>query len=144
MDNKSVFLVGSNLEEIASISNVQRRQEGSATKMNVHCPTAIKVCNMHMCGVDLMDQLQSAYRLYRRSQFRLNDVASVNSYIIQKTLENKELRLKETPNCLKKMIELFVSRKISLPNSRPSKHSRQSLPCPHPPSHMQISLETRC
>ena len=80
-----------------SISNAQRRQKGSATKMNVSCPTAIKVYNAHMGGVDLMDQQQSAYRLDRRSQFRfylrlfldLFDVACVNSYVIHKTLENK-------------------------------------------------------
>ena len=104
-----MFLVRRHLEETASISNVQRRQKGSATKMNVSCPTAIKVYNAHMGGVDLIDQLQSAYRLDRRSQFRfylhlffdLFDVACVISYIIYKTSENKELRLKEPPNCLK-------------------------------------------
>ena len=72
-------------------------------------PKQNKVYNAHMDGVDLMGQLQSAYRLDRRSQFRfylrlffdLFDVACVNYYIIYKTLENKELRLKEIPNCLK-------------------------------------------
>ena len=71
--------------------------------MNVNCPTAINVYNAHMGGVDLMDELQSAYRIDRRSKFRFNlrlffdlfDVACVNSYIIHKTLENKELRLKD-------------------------------------------------
>ena len=152
MDNKSVFLVGSNLEEIVSISNVQRRQKGSATKMNVSCPTAIKVYNAHMGGVDLMDQLQSVYRLDRRSKFRfylrlffdLFDVACVNSYIIYTNFGNKELRLKDYKLLIaSNMIGLFVSRKISFPNSRPSKRSRQSLQGPDPPSHMPIFLETR-
>ena len=113
--------------------------------MNVSCTTAIKVYNAHIDGVDLMDQLQSTYRLDRRSQFRfylrlffdLFDVACVNSYIIYKTLENKELCLKDYKLLItSKMSGWFVSRNISLPNSRPSKRSRLSLPGPHPPSHM--------
>ena len=56
-----------------------------------------------MGGVDLMDQLKPAYQLDQKSMFRfylrlffdLFDVALVNSFIVYKKLENKDLILKE-------------------------------------------------
>ena len=57
-DNKSVMLLGSHLEEITSISTVT-----SLSKILVNCPNGIKLYNSKMSGVDLMDQLKSAYQL---------------------------------------------------------------------------------
>ena len=62
-ENKSAMLLGSHLEEILSISTVQRRLKGSSSKIPVKCPNGIKLYNSKMGGVDLMDQLKSAYQL---------------------------------------------------------------------------------
>lgn len=70
MDNKYVKPLGSNIDNIRSKSNVMRRQKGSATKISISYPQAIKICNTYMVGVDLMDQLKSEYQLDRRSKFR--------------------------------------------------------------------------
>ena len=118
-DNKSVMLLGSHLEEVTSISTVQRRLKGSSSKIPVNCPNDIKLYNSKMGGVDLMDQLKSAYQLDRRSKFGfylrlffgLFDVALVNSFIVYKKLENKDLTLKEFKICIElKLIASFVSR----------------------------------
>ena len=102
-DNKSMMLLGSHLEEITSISTVQTRLKCSSSMIPVNCPNEIKLYNSKMGEVDLMDQLKSAYQLDRRSKFRfyllvffdLFDVALVNSFIVYKKLENKDLTLKE-------------------------------------------------
>ena len=71
-----------------------------------------------MGGVGLMDQLRSAYQFDRRSKFRfylrlfldLFDVALVNSFIVHKKLENKDLTLNEfTIFIALKLIASFVS-----------------------------------
>ena len=69
-DNTSVMLLGSHLEEVTSISTVQRRLKGSSSKIPVNCPNDIKLYNSKMGGVDLMDQLKSAYQLDRKSKFQ--------------------------------------------------------------------------
>ena len=61
-----------------------------------------------MAGVDLMEQLKLAYQLDRRSKFRFYlrllfdqfDVALVDSHIVYKKLENKDLPLKEFKMCM--------------------------------------------
>ena len=68
-DNKSVMPLGSHLEEIISISAVERRLKGSSSKIPVNCPNGIKLYNNKMGGVGLMDQLKSAYQLDRDSKF---------------------------------------------------------------------------
>ena len=76
-----------------------------------------------MGGIDLMDQRKSAYQLDRRSKFRfylrlffdLFDVAVVNSFILYKKLENKDLILKEFKICIAlKLIAYFNSWKLSV------------------------------
>ena len=71
-----------------------------------------------MGGVGLMDQLRSVYQFDRRSKFRfylrlfldLFDVALVNSFIVHKKLENKDLTLNEfTIFIALKLIASFVS-----------------------------------
>ena len=44
-DNKSVVLLGSHLEEITSISTVQRRLRGSSPKVSVNFPNGIQKQN---------------------------------------------------------------------------------------------------
>ena len=68
-DNKSVMLLGSHQEEITSILTVQRRLKGSSFKIPVNYPNGIKLNNSKMGGVDLMDQLKSAYQLDQSSKF---------------------------------------------------------------------------
>lgn len=41
MKSKSIILLGSNIDDIGSKSNVMRKQTGSATKISASCPQAI-------------------------------------------------------------------------------------------------------
>ena len=68
-ENKSVMLLGSHLEEITYIPTVQRRLKGSSSKIPVSCSDGINLYNSKMGGVDLMDQLKSAYQLDQRLKF---------------------------------------------------------------------------
>ena len=97
--------LGSHLEEITSMST-----------MHLYCSDGIKLSNSKMGGVDLMDQLKSAYQLYQRSKylrlfFYLFDVALVNSFIVYKKLENKDLTVKELKICIAlKLIASFATK----------------------------------
>ena len=71
MDNHSVLLIGSNMENISSVSSVSRREKGSTTKKFINCPNAMKMYNAKTGGVDFMDQLKFEYRLSQRSKFCL-------------------------------------------------------------------------
>ena len=90
MDNWSVLLLSSDLEEINGILSVQRREKGSKIKSLVPCPKLVKLYNSGICVVDLMDQRTAAYRLDRKSSVRfslhifldLMDIAIVSSYLI--------------------------------------------------------------
>ena len=62
-ESKSVMLPGSHVEEITSILTVKIRLKGSSSKIPVNCTIGIKLYNSKMGGVDLMDQLKSAYQL---------------------------------------------------------------------------------
>ena len=104
-----------------------------------------------MGGVDLMDQLKSAYQLDQRSKLRfylrlffdLFDVALFNSFVVCKKLVNKGLTLKEFKVCITlKLIPSFVNGKLSCPNYRPSKHTKVQRPNQIPPSYVPIFLET--
>ena len=48
MDNRGVLMVGSAVDEFDTMSIVQRRVKGSATKPNINCPNLIKVYNAGM------------------------------------------------------------------------------------------------
>ena len=90
MDNRSVLLLSSSLEEMNDVLSVQRKEKGSKTKSLVSCPKVVKLYNSGMGGVDLMDQRTAAYRLDRNSPVRfylriffdLMDIPCVNSYLI--------------------------------------------------------------
>ena len=86
--------------------------------------------------------LRSKFWFYLRLFFDLFDVALVNSFIVYKKLENKNL--KEFKICIAlKLIFSFVSQKLSCLNHRPSKHTKAQRPSPISPSHLPISLEKR-
>ena len=147
-DNKLVMLLGYYFEEIASISTVQRGLKGSSSKIPENYPRGIKLYNSEMGKVDLMDQLKSVYQLVRRSKFQfylriffnLFDVALVNSFIVSKKLENKDLTIKKLKICIAlKLITSFVNRKLSCPNHRPSKRTKAQRTGSIPASHLPIS-----
>ena len=73
------------------------------------------------------------------------DVALVNSFIVYKELENKDLTLiKEFKICIAlKLIASFVSRKLTSPNNCPSNRTKVQWPSPIPPSYLPTFLETR-
>ena len=137
------MLLRSHLEEIISISTVQRRLKDCSSKIPVNCPKG------KMGGVDLMDQLKSAYQLDRRSKFGfyllfffdLFHVALVNSFILYKKLENSKKEFKT--RIALKLIACFISRKLSCLNHCPSKRTKAQRDGPIPPSHLLIFLETR-
>ena len=150
-DSKSVMLLGSHLEELTSALTVQRRLKGSSSKILVNCPNDIKLYNRKMVGVDLMDQLKSAYQLDRRSKFQfylrlffdLIDVAVVNAFIVYEKLENEDQTHKEFKICIAlKLIASFVSRKLSCPNHGGSKRTKGQRPGLIPRSHLPTFLET--
>ena len=150
--NKSVMLLGIHLKDITSISTMQRRLKGSLSKIPVNYPNGIKLHNRKMGRVDLIDQLKSAYQLDQRSKFwcylclffDLFDVALVNSFVVNKKLENKDLTLKEFKvYTALKLIASFVSQKLSCLNHRPSKLTKAQRPISIPPSYLPIFLETR-
>ena len=125
-ESKSVMLLGSHLEEISSILTVQR---SSSSKIPLNCPNCIKLYNSKMGGVDLKDQLKSAYQLDRRSKFRfylrlffdLFDVALANSFIVYKKLENKYLTLKEFKICFLRQPKTILSKPSSIQAHQSSK-----------------------
>lgn len=43
MKSKYIILLGSNIDDIGSKSNVMRKQTGSATKISASCPQAINI-----------------------------------------------------------------------------------------------------
>ena len=114
-ENKSIMLLGSHLEEIASMSTLGRRLKSSSSKIPVNFPNVVKLYNSKMGAVDFMDRLKSAYQLDRRSKFRFDlrlffdlfDVALVDPFIVYKKLENKDLTLKEFKIC--KALKLIAS-----------------------------------
>ena len=61
--DKIVLLLASNIEGMDTCSTVQRRMKGSSSKTPINCPSAVKMYNKGMGGVDLMDQKTAVYRL---------------------------------------------------------------------------------
>ena len=102
------------------ISTVQWRLKGSASQINKNCSNSIKFCNSKMGGVDLMDQLKSAYQLDQRSRFRfylclffyLFDVALVISFLVYK--DNKELNkiFNKIQGWITKNLKIFIASKL--------------------------------
>ena len=93
-----MILLRSDLEEITTISTVQRRLKSSSSKIPVNYSNYMpKLYKRKMGEADLMDQLKSAYQIDSRSKFRfyflffyLFDNACVNSFIVSEKLENSK------------------------------------------------------
>ena len=146
------MLLESHLEEITSISILKRRLKGSSSKIPVNCWNGVKLYSSKMGWVDSMDQMKSAYQLDRRLKFRfylrlffdLFDVAIVNSFIVYKKFENKDLTIKEFTICIAlKLIVSFVSWKLSCLHHRPSNSTKAQRPSLILPSYLPILSETR-
>ena len=100
-DRRSVLMLFSNIEGMSTISTVLPQQKGSASKIQVPCPDVIKMCNQDMGDVDLIDQRNAAYHLYRKSRVRfclriflnLLGVACANSFVVYNILHYNDLTL---------------------------------------------------
>ena len=70
MDNKSVIMLSTSVDEFNTLATVQRRQKRSATaKSTFNCPTLVKLYNSGMGGMYyLLDQRVAACRLDRKSR----------------------------------------------------------------------------
>ena len=53
LDNRSVLLVSTALEDMDDVSSIQRREKESETKSGIPYPTIVKLYNNGMGGVDL-------------------------------------------------------------------------------------------
>ena len=128
-DNKPVLLLATNIEGMDGTSNVMRRSKGSATKTPVSCPNIIKMYNVSMSGVDVIDQKTAAYRLGRKSKtrfywrifFDLIDIVIVNSHIVYTKFGNSISLLDFKIVVSKSLIERYSNRQRSFPLSRTSK-----------------------
>ena len=113
---------------------VQRREKGSNNKSSAPRPEVVKLYNIGMGGVDLMDQRTAAYRLDRKSSIRfylriffdLMDIACANSYLIYNIKHHKKLSLLDYKIVVtKNLIQCHQGRKRAVPMSRPSKRKNQ-------------------
>ena len=110
-------------------SNVMRRSKGSATKTPVSCPNIIKMYNVSMSGVDVIDHKTAACRLGRKSKIRfylrifldLIDIVIVNSHIVYTKLGNSISLLDFKIVVAKSLIGRYINRQQSFPLSTTSK-----------------------
>ena len=130
IDNWSVLLLSSALEEMNDILSVQSREKGSKAKSSVPCPKAVNLYNSGMGGVDLMALWTAPYRLdwkssvrfYFRIFFDLMDIACVNSYLIYNMKYPNKLSILDYKIVVtKSLIQYHQGWKRAVPMSRPSK-----------------------
>ena len=62
-NNKPVLLLATSVDGISWVSYVMKRTKGSAPKTSVSWPNTIVFYSNDMCGVDVMNQKTTAYRL---------------------------------------------------------------------------------
>ena len=99
-DSKVMMLL-TNCMDPSKLVNVERRQKESSEKLKLPCPAIIKDYNGHMNGVDIHDQLKTAYEIDRKSKFRyylriffdLMDSCVVNAHVIYKKKINSKVNL---------------------------------------------------
>ena len=139
-DNRNVHIL-SNFHDPNKLDEVQRKQKDGSRK-SYPCPTSIRDYNANMNAVDKFDQLMSSYKLDRRSRkwwhrifFYFLDAAVINSYILNKQLNNN-MPLKEFKG---KCAEGFVVRTMvdgnTLTSSKPPIQISNSKP--------SVSVEVR-
>ena len=106
-----------------------RPTKGSATKAPVSYPNIIKMYNVSIGGVDVVDQKTAAYwldckskfRFYLRMFFDLIDIAIVHSHIVYTDLGNSISLLDFKVFVAKSMIGRYSNQQRSFPLSRTSK-----------------------
>ena len=127
LDMRSVTMVFSNVEGMAATSTAPRRQNGSASKIQVPCPDVIKMYNKGMSGVDLTDQRAAAYHLDRKSTIRfylriffdLMDVACASNYIVYNMMHPNDLTLLDFKTIFSTcLIERYTSRSREPPDGK--------------------------
>jgi len=147
MDNRSVTLLSNFLTCTKDdVTQVLRRQAGSAEKLRIPCPTIVATYNKYMGGVDLMDQKKVSYETDRKSKikyylrifFDLFDIAVNNSHCIYVQMnEDRHPAYKAiTPLEYRQMIARgligrYSNRQRNAP-SAPVRSSRCVLPAPKP------------
>ena len=114
-DNKCVAMVNT-ITSLKDTTTINRRQKDGSRKA-IPCPTAIKVYNTYMGGVDLADARRKTYSCSRKSKkwwhrlfFFLVDLSVVNAYILAC----------ETPNVPKRSLKNFI---LELVEELLSKHN---------------------
>ena len=93
-DRKPVNFVNT-ICDYSSIGMVSRKL-GDGSSIDVACPTAIKLYNQNMGGVDLANQLWGAYTCSRKSRTRwymhlfwfFLDLSIINAYILESVSPN--------------------------------------------------------
>ena len=127
-DNKSMMLLRSHLEEITSISTMQKRLKGSSSKIPLSFTTVKWVELTEWISCSQLDR-RAKLRFYPCLLFDLFDVSLVNSFIVYNKLNNKDLILKKFKICIAlKLIASFVSQNLFCPNHRPSKRTKAQRP----------------
>ena len=135
-DNRNVHIL-SNFHDPNELDKVQRKQKDGSRK-SYPCPTSIRDYNANINALDKFDQLMSSYKLDRRSRkwwhriiFYFLDAAVINSYILNKQLNNnmplKEFKGKCAEGCAcaaRTMVDVNTPTSSKLPiqisNSKPS------------------------
>ena len=94
-DRKPVYFVNTICDY--NTMGVVARKLGDGSSIDVSCPTAVKLYNQNMGGVDLADQLRGAYtcstrksrtRWYMRLFWFFLDLSIVNAYILESVSPN--------------------------------------------------------
>ena len=101
-DRKPVNFV-STICDYSSIGVVSHKLSDSSS-IDVACPTAVKLYNQNMGGVDLADQLRGTYTCSRKSRTRwyirlfwfFLDLSIINAYILESVSPNHVLPIPKT------------------------------------------------
>ena len=88
-----MMLLRNHLEEITSISTMQKRLKGSSSKIPLSYTTVKWVELTEWISCSQLDR-RAKLRFYPCLLFDLFDVSLVNSFIVYKKLNNKDLILK--------------------------------------------------
>lgn len=115
-DSKAVTIL-STATNPRETTHVQRKNK-DGTRVNVSCPTAVKVYNSLMGGVDLFDQNRERYAVGRRSLkwwhrifYFLLDLAIVNAFTIMKCVKGEQDQLSFRIRLARQLIAGFSSKK---------------------------------
>lgn len=163
-DNKIVHLLSSFVGAQPE-SEVKRYFVSEKKHKMVTCPRIVKVYNVHMGGVDLLDSILGYYRIkirskkwYHRIFFHLIDMITVNAWLLWRRNTGKEMQLKyfkaQVADCLCKEGNCIIRKRgrssmnveAELKN-KTKKHAAAALPIEEVRhdrhDHMPLWMETR-